>query len=329
MAASIKDVAQVAGVSVATVSHVINGTKNVSDSTKALVENAVKELDYQPNSVARSLRVSQTNIIGLIIPDISNYFFTSVAKSIEQELSINGYNLLLCNSQENFDIEMKKIAALKAQMISGVIIAPTNRSFDYRNVLPDSKYPIVFIDRKTDILQADTVIVDNYEATFEAISVLIKRNHKRIGFIKGLDGISTTYDRLNGYYMALKTNRVEIDQALVKDGDSTYESGYRIMVEYLDNSDITAVFVSNNLMAVGALHCLRDRNIEVPKQMAIISFDDYSWSVITSPPLSAIKQPTKEIGRVAAKMVIDRINDDTKPYEEKRLKAELIIRASC
>lgn len=329
MSVSIKDVAQAAGVSVATVSHVLNGTKYVTEATRTLVENAIKKLDYQPNYVARSLRVSQTNIVGLIVPDVSNYFFTSIAKSIEQELSNNGYNLLLCNSQENFEIELKKINALKAQMISGVIIAPANRAFDYRNVLPDSRYPIVFIDRKTDILQADTVIVNNYEATFEAISLLIQRGHERIGFIKGLDGISTTYDRLNGYYMALKSHRIDIDPSLVKDGDSTYESGYKIMEEYLDTTDISAVFVANNLMAVGAMHCLKDRNIEVPKQMAIISFDDYSWSVITSPAMSAIRQPTKEMGRIAAQMLVERIKNDTRAYEEKRLNAELVLRESC
>lgn len=329
MSASIKDVAVKAGVSVATVSHVINNTRFVSDSTKEKIMAAMEELKYVPNSMARSLRTNKTKTVALLIPDISNFFFTEVAEAIEGVLSEKGYSLFLCNTGESLTIEKKQIIQMSAQLVSGIIIAPTSGDFDYRSMFADSNYPMVFIDRKTDKTQADVVMVDGKSATYKAVSELINRGHKRIGYIAGRDGLSTTVERLSGYKQAIEDNGLEIDENLIKRGNSKYESGYSLTEELLTKTDATAVFVSNNLMSVGAIKCLSNKNIPIPERMAIVGFDDYNWATITNPPLSTIKQPVSTLGAMAAELVLKRIENPEGAYTEYSLPAEFIVRKSC
>lgn len=329
MSASIKDVAERAGVSVATVSHVINNTRFVSEETRAKVELAMEELRYVPNSIARSLRTNKSKTVGLLVPDISNFFFTAIAESIEKVLRENGYNLVLCNTDEDLAIERQNIALLNAQLVSGMIIAPTTHDFNYRTLFKDEKFPLVFIDRETQRLQCDTVVVDGMSATKEAITILIGKGHKRIGYIKGLTGLSTSADRYQGYVAALREHGIEVDESLVFTGDSRRESGYRLCLEVLKHKDVTAMYVSNNLMAVGALQCLADQGVKIPDEMAIIGFDDYNWATITNPPLSTIKQPTGELGAEAARLIVDRIENPDAPYRKYAFPAEFIQRKSC
>lgn len=327
--ASIKDVAIKSGVSVATVSHVINNTRYVADSTKDKVIAAMKELNYTPNSVARSLRTNKTKTVALLIPDISNFFFTEAAEAIEGVLSKNGYNLFLCNTGENINSEKNQIMLMCAQLVSGIIIAPTSRECNYRNMFKDVNFPMVFIDRKTECLQADTVLVDDRAAVYEAVSKLIDKGHKKIGYIVGRVGLSTSEERLYGYREAMRDRGLKIDESLIKQGDSKRDSGYSLTEELIMNTDTTAVFVSNNLMAVGAMQCLADKRISIPDEIAIIGFDDYNWATITKPPLSTIKQPVAELGAMAAELVLKRIREPDGVYKEYRLPAEFIIRESC
>lgn len=328
MAASIKDVAAKSGVSAATVSHVINNTRFVADSTKEKIMSAMEELKYVPNSMARSLRTNKTRTVALLIPDISNFFFTELAEAIESVLSKNGYSLFLCNTGEDIFVEKKQIMLMSSQLVSGIIIAPTNRDFDYRSLFTDENYPIVFIDRKTNELQGDAIIVDGKRATYKAVSCLIDKGHKRIGYIAGRSSLSTTDERLAGYLEAIEGKGIAIDESLIKRGDSKYESGYKLTEELLE-TNTTAIFVSNNLMAVGAMKCLSNKNISIPERMAIIGFDDYNWSTITNPPLSTIKQPVTKLGTTAAELILKRIENPIGPFIEISLPAEYIIRKSC
>ncbi len=326
--ASIKDVAIKSGVSVATVSHVINNTRFVADSTREKILAAMEELKYVPNSMARSLRTNKTKTVALLIPDISNFFFTEVAEAIESVLSEKGYSLFLCNTGENISLEKKQMMLMSSQLVSGIIIAPTSRDFDYRSMYADVNYPMVFIDRKTNKLQADVVAVDGRTATYNAVSNLISKGHKRIGYVAGRDGLSTTDERLLGYLEAIEQNGIPIDEKLIKRGDSKNGSGYQLTEELL-KTDATAIFVSNNLMAVGAIKCLSNEKISIPERMAIIGFDDYNWSTITNPPLSTIKQPVAKLGAMAAELVLKRIENPEGPYIEYNLPAEFILRKSC
>ncbi|RNA67715.1 LacI family DNA-binding transcriptional regulator [Alteribacter keqinensis] len=330
--ASMKDVAIKANVSTATVSHVINETRYVAEETKKKVYAAMRELDYQPNSVARSLRSRKTNIIGLLVPlvasDTSNFFFMSIANGIEQVLKENGYNLILSNSGEDLEVEQNQIKVFNTQFIDGLIVAPVDsKEHDYRENLHGT-YPTVFIDREPKDRVGDTVLIDSGAGTYDGIRLLIKKGHHRIGYITGPLGITTSDERLAAYRRAFTDNGLALDEALIKEGKATFETGEEL-TEELVKEGVTAIFVANNVMTMGAVRYLQDHKVRIPDDVAIIGFDDYDWLRITSPPLSVVKQPSYELGRAAVEFLIDRLNGNEEPYRLHRLPSELVIRGSC
>lgn len=329
MSVRLKDVASKAGVSVATVSHVVNNTKPVSEKTKARIEAAIKELSYTPNFLAKSLKENRSKVIGLIIPDISNYYFTEIASIIEQRLNDAGYNMILCNSNENLELEIQHIQQLKAYMVSGMIIAPTTMDFDYRKLVTSQDYPIVFIDRKLSTLQGDSIIADGACAVEEAVSYLIKKGHKRIGFIGANRGLSTTANRFLGYQNALKKNGIPLDSSLCVFGEPKINPAMSLCSQLFSQTNISALLVSSSLMSIGAVQFFTKNNIKIPEQIALIGYDDYIWSTITAPPLSTIKQPTSEIGYKAAETMLNRLENGNIPITEILLNSEFIIRESC
>ena len=275
MSVRLKDVASKAGVSVATVSHVVNNTKPVSEKTKARIEAAIKELSYTPNFLAKSLKENRSKVIGLIIPDISNYYFTEIASIIEQRLNDAGYNMILCNSNENLELEIQHIQQLKAYMVSGMIIAPTTMDFDYRKLVASQDYPIVFIDRKLSTLQGDSIIADGACAVEEAVSYLIKKGHKRIGFIGANRGLSTTANRFLGYQNALKKNGIPLDSSLCVFGEPKINPAMSLCSQLFSQTNISALLVSSSLMSIGAVQFFTKNNIKIPEQIALIGYDDY------------------------------------------------------
>ena len=329
MSVRLKDVASKAGVSVATVSHVVNNTKPVSEKTKARIEAAIKELSYTPNFLAKSLKENRSKVIGLIIPDISNYYFTEIASIIEQRLNDAGYNMILCNSNENLELEIQHIQQLKAYMVSGMIIAPTTMDFDYRKLVASQDYPIVFIDRKLSTLQGDSIIADGACAVEEAVSYLIKKGHKRIGFIGANRGLSTTANRFLGYQNAQKKNGIPLDSSLCVFGEPKINPAMSLCSQLFSQTNISALLVSSSLMSIGAVQFFTKNNIKIPEQIALIGYDDYIWSTITAPPLSTIKQPTSEIGYKAAETMLNRLENGNTPITEILLNSEFIIRESC
>ena len=329
MSVRLKDVASKAGVSVATVSHVVNNTKPVSEKTKARIEAAIKELSYTPNFLAKSLKENRSKVIGLIIPDISNYYFTEIASIIEQRLNDAGYNMILCNSNENLELEIQHIQQLKAYMVSGMIIAPTTMDFDYRKLVASQDYPIVFIDRKLSTLQGDSIIADGACAVEEAVSYLIKKGHKRIGFIGANRGLSTTANRFLGYQNALKKNGIPLDSSLCVFSEPKINPAMSLCSQLFSQTNISALLVSSSLMSIGAVQFFTKNNIKIPEQIALIGYDDYIWSTITAPPLSTIKQPTSEIGYKAAETMLNRLENGNIPITEILLNSEFIIRESC
>ncbi len=333
MSVSMKQVAQAVGVSTATVSHVINGTRYVAEETKAKVLRAMKELDYRPNNVARSLRSQKSSIIGLIVPlsasDTANFFFMSIAQGIEEVLKEAGYNLILSNSNERLADELEQIKVFNSQFIEGLIIAPTAEDHEEfaRTLGP---YPVVFVDRKPRGFSGDCVLADGYGGTYEAIEMMIKKKHTRIGFISGPLGYTTSDERLAGYKKALEDNGIPVDESLIKEGSPSFESGYTFARELVKEQRVSALFVANNIMTIGAMGFLQDAQIKIPSELAVIGFDDYEWTRITNPPLTVIKQPAYELGRKAAEILLSRINSKKKtPFQEYRLPTELVMRASC
>jgi len=330
MKVSMKDVAKKAGVSTATVSHVINKTRFVRAETRKKALKAMKELNYYPNFAARSLRIRKSNTIGLLVPDISNLFFTSIAEGIESTLKRHGYHLILSNSNENLENEIEQIKIYNTQLIDGLIMAPVSGDHAFLNELFNGHYPVVFIDRKPKGFQGDCILVNNIKVTYDAISILIEKGHTKIGIITGLPGVTTTEERLIGYKKALTDYGLKINKNLIKVGDSRFESGYKLTKELLEHTDITALFVGNDLMTVGAMHFLKEKQVKIPSDLAIIGFDDCIWTSITDPPLTVIKQPSQKIGEKATELLIKRIKkEEIDEYKEYRLPTKLVIRNSC
>ena len=327
--AGIKDVALAAGVSIATVSHVLNSTRYVSDETRKKVEKAMKDLSYSPNYLAKSLKENRSNVVGLVVPDISNFFFTEIAGAIETTLRKYGYNLILCNTDENFQQEKEHISHLQSYMVSGMIIAPTTREYNYRKLFNSYNYPVAFIDRRLNTPQGDSVYVDTKSVSKKAVEYLIGKGHRRIAFIGASRSISTTEDRFEGYSEALKEHDIPLDMNHVGFGGAKDDSGYEVCGRILEENDVTALFVSTSMMTIGAMRYLVEKGISIPDQIALIGFDDYMWTGITNPPLSTIKQPTVELGETAADILIKRIADRNADIRNVVLDAELIIRQSC
>lgn len=336
MAVKIKEVAKTAGVSTATVSHVINQTRYVSDETKLKVLEAMKALNYYPNQVARSLRSNKTNMVALIYPvgfaDTSTFFFASVTQGVQNKLKEHGYHLINCHINENINDEMEQVRVLNSLLIDGIIIAPTLDDHSYLNEAASGKYPIVFIDRKPIGYNADTILVDNYSITYEAVNYLINKGHRKIGFINGHLGITTSDERLLGYKNALINKNIEIDESIIKIaeiGRTTFEDGYMLARELLKVKGLTALFVANNVMSMGAMAYIQESKIKVPGELSIIGFDDYDWTKISTPPLTVIMQPAYEMGEKAAEVLLDRIKNPTSEIREYRLPAKLIMRGTC
>ncbi|WP_139905565.1 LacI family DNA-binding transcriptional regulator [Clostridium thermarum] len=332
MTASMKDVAERAEVSTATVSHVINNTRYVSEEIRQRVLQAMKELNYRPNSIARSLRSQKSNTIALIVPilveDTSSFFFMSVAQGIENTLKKHGYNLILSNSNENLETEKEQIRTLNSQLIDGLIIAPTAEEHSYLNEVLNGAYPVVFIDRRPRGIEGDCVLSDGYRGTYDAITKLIDKGHKKIGFITGPLGITTSDERFEGYKRAIIDNGLQMEFSLIKETEATYKNGYELAKKLVTEEKVTAIFAANNVMTIGTLKLLQDMDIKIPEQVSVIGFDDYDWTRITTPPLSVVKQFPFDLGTKAAEVLLSRISNRDNQYKEYRLPTELVLRKS-
>ncbi len=322
--ASIKDVAKLAGVSSATVSHVLNKTRYVSPEVTRLVEDALTATNYKTSSIAKALRKNKTNTIGVMIPDISNPFFATIIKNIESTLNAHGYNIILSHSSDEPAKEKNLLEMLMTWSIDGLIIAPASTSYDYTQI----KCPTIIVDRKPENQKYCGVFTDNREILRLAVQRLIDKNHRKIGFISGYPRFSTTLDRLEGYLDALKNNSIAVNREYILQGDTNPESGYALIRLLLEQTDVTAVMIANNRMAIGAMRYLLEHRIPVPQRLAVIAYADYEWSTITNPPLSCIAQPMAEIGTTAAQMLLDKVENRNLLPDQIIVQCELHERSS-
>jgi DNA-binding LacI/PurR family transcriptional regulator len=309
---------------------VLAGLEGVRPDLQERVHAAVRELGYYPNRVARNLRVRTTRLIGLVISDIQNPFFTSVVRGIEDVLQLAGYTLLLGNTDENLEREQLYLTTLRAEGVAGIILAPTGKRADnYGHLLP-SQLPVVTIDRTPAGLSADSVIVNNSAGSCVAVTHLIGHGHRRIGCISGPANLSTAEERRDGYEQALRENGLPLDPALIHHADFRQSGGYAAMQALLELDERpSAVFVANNLMTLGALQALHERDLQIPSDVAIVGFDDMSWATSLQPPLTAVAQPTYKLGTTAAHLLLARLNEPHRPVQHIVLDTELRVRASC
>ena len=329
---NLTDVARAAGVSIATVSRVISHPEKVTSRTQLEVCKAMKELDYQPNRVARRLRQrgGKRHLLGLIIPDIQNPFFAEIARGVEDVAYANQFAVILCNSDEDLKKESFYLDVMRAESVDGVILPPINDRDPAVTKMAESGMPIVTVDRSLSDSTIDKVEVDNRQGTFDAVAHLIKIGHRRIGLITGRSNVSTARDRKLGYEQALAANEIPVDPDYIRTGDYKQASGVALADELLTLPvPPTALFVANNLMAVGAIEAIHKRGLKIPSDVAIIGFDDLPWADVFDPPLSVVKQPAYEVGRAAAELLLKRLGNPKLPPARLRLRPRLILRKSC
>jgi len=327
---TIKDVAIHASVSVATVSAVINKNKYVSPELAQRVHESITALSFKRNSFARGLKTRVSYSIGLIVPDITNPFFTNIARGVEDVASAHNYSLILGNTDEDPAKEKKYLQLLESKQADGLIIAVTARSHEYLQALPIQHLALVSIDRSLFDLGIDTVMVDNRAGARKAIEHLIALGHRRIGLVTGIRGIAPTEERLLGYTEALEKHGIAVDPALIAVAYARVDGGERGAMQLLALEDRpTALFMMDGTMAIGALQSIVKLGLRCPEDIALASFDDFTWAAVMRPHLTVIDQPTYEIGQQSAQLLFERLQNQKKAPREIRLQTRLIVRESC
>ena len=304
---TMRDVARLAGVSVGSVSAVINEKESASAKLKERVKAAMEALDYQPDHVARSLKVRRTHTVGMVVPDISNPFFTELMLGAEAAARARRYSMILCNSSEDPALEKQCLNALFSRRVDGVILAPAD-VHAAQDRLTARRFPIVFVDRIPPQFKGLAVIANNLEAAYVGARHLIDLGHHRIAIITGRLDLSTGIDRLEGFRKAMQEAHLPIREEYVRPGDFQLESGYRRGLELLSLEEPpTAVFCCNNKLTLGLMRALSERGVPCPEQVSVLGFDDFDWAASFRPRLTTIAQPTSEMGRRAMELLLRKI----------------------
>jgi len=328
---TIREVAKKAGVSSSTASRALGNYGYVSDNTRQVVTRVAKELDYQPDMLAKGFRLTRMPYIGVIISDITNAFFTKVLRGIDDVAEPSGYNVILCNTDEDPEKEKRYLQLLYNRKTAGLIICDSGKNESNLRKLIKKKFPIVLLDRKKRRVQTTQVVVDNKGGAYAAVSHLIRMGHRRIGMIKGLDGISPNEERFQGYKNALLENNIPFEAKLVKSGEFRLEKTMEATKELITMPNRpTALFIANGVMTMAAFLVIREANLRVPDDIAIVGFDDPAWAVLLEPPLTAVSQPDYAMGVIACQSLLQKIKRPEMPkYEAIVLQPVLNIRGSC
>ncbi len=330
---TLQDVARAAGVSSATVSRVLNDSGKVSPTTRQRVEAAIRRLGFRPSRVARRLRIrsGRSNILGLMIPDIQNPFFSDVARGVEDYAFAHEYAVILCSSDEQAIKQNFYLHTMRSEAVDGIILPPIpGEESVVEHLALQEGLPVVCLDRRLSTPHLDTVVVDNRQGAYEAVSRLIALGHRRIGIITGLPGLSTSNERLEGYLKALTENDIPVEDKLIREGNSKYDGGLLQAAALLEMPrPPTALFPCNNMMTLGALEAIHRAGVRVPEALSIIGFDDIPWAPSLNPPLTTVRQPGYELGRCAAEMLLQRIAEPKRSPTQIMLQPELIVRKSC
>ncbi len=329
--ATLRDVARRAGVSTATVSYVLNGTRPVSPEVEARVWEAVAALQYRPNRVARGLRRKRTHVLGLIVPDSANPFFAEIARGLEDLSFAHDYSLILCNSDGDPVKEQRYLGVLIEQQVDGIALVSAGATPAHLTILQQRGIPFVVVDRELSGLAADCVLADNFQGGYLATRHLLERGHRRIACITGPSDLTPSADRVRGYRQAMAEVGIEPLEDWVCRGDFRAESGYhaaRFFLQLSPSIRPTAIFACNDLMAIGAMRAIGEAGLSIPQDIALVGFDDIVLAAYVIPPLTTVAQPTYEMGRVAGELLLRRIQDRARPPTRHLLPVRLIVRRS-
>ncbi len=313
---TLKTIAELVGCSESTVSRVLNGkaaTYRISDRTAHEIQRIAKEKNFSPNNIARSLRTQRTLTLGLVIPDISNPFFSSIARHIEREARKLGYSIMLVDTEEETELEEHSVTLLHQRNIDGLIISPVGQSVAHLEALFEQHIPIVIIDRFFPNSKIPYVASDNYAGAKEAVSFLISHGHRRIACIQGLPYTSPNNDRIRGFLDAFQEHNLKADMDLIVGDSFGEENGYLEMKLLLKRTEPpTAVFALSNLISLGVLRAVREEGLHIPSDLSLIAFDEQPYLNYLSPPLATVAQQNAEIGRLAIKMLFQQIQSRSK-----------------
>ena len=327
---NIYDVAKRARVSVATVSAVLNDSAFVSAGLKTRVLSAVDALGYHPNLLARSMAKQRTQTRGMIVPDIANPFFPEVVRGAEDTAHAGGYTLIIASSDNDVRREEVYLRLFVAKRVDGIILtkAPGRLPQELQQSLARAGVPVVLLARTVPGFATDVVELDDKGAAYEGVTHLLRLGYRRVGFIGGLRGASTSRKRLDGYKAALRDWKLKVDRALVVEGDFRVESGYQAGLALL-KARPDAVFIANYLMTVGFMEALRQYRLRCPEDVALVTCDDYPWMDSFSPRLTTIDLPKRELGAAAAQLLVERIAKKGGRPRAIKLKNAMRVRESC
>ena len=324
------DVAKLAGVSKATVSHVINGTRFVESSTRGRVLSAIEKLDYHPNAVARSLTTQRTGIIGMIISDASNQFFSQMLRGVESTLRSRSYGLIVCNTEEVLEWEDHYLNLLLGQRVDGIIAAATSQRWSALTQAEQEHTPIVLVDRVYEQSEWPYVGVNNGQGAYLGTSHLIGCGYRRIGIVAGLQRLSTMSERCAGFRRALQEHNIPLPTAWDLPCELSIEGGHQATRQLLSLDDRPdALFINNNLLCLGALLAIKDLGLRCPEDVGLVGFDDHPWAAVSDPPLTVVAQPSRELGEAAAEMLCALLDNQEYVAESVILDCELVLRQSC
>ena len=335
MAVTNRDVAAAAGVSTATVSHVFNGTRFVAEATKRRVMEVAEQLQYVPNVSASSLRSNKSKRIGLLVPSISSYFSVDILDAVEQIMKENGYQVVLGCSHDDLQREKQQIDSFNFQQVDGMLMFPAPGDHSYLDQMP-RKYPIVFIDRDAEACDRDLIVGDNEQATYQLVCQMIREGHRKIGIISSKEKLSSLKERVIGYRRALEENGIAFEPQFVREEEGTKEGAYRATEQLIEDGRVTVILPLSPALTIGCMRCLVKHQINIPKEIALVGYGDSEWAEVTNPPLTTMWHPLFEMGQLAARKLLQRMEESEKPeqrgtiapYETVRLPIRLIRRKS-
>jgi len=327
---TIRDVAKRAGVAPITVSRVINGSRNVSEATRARVQEAIDELGYVPNRLARSLRLKRTHTLALVVTDITNPFWTTVVRGAEDAAQDAGFNVILCNTDESEAKQERYLDVMLQKQVDGILLVPARTRHELLEWIRKQRTPVVVLDRRFYSGEVDVVRGDSEGGAYELIRHLLSLGHRRIAVLSGPRDVSTSADRVAGCRRAFKEAGLEVPPEWVRYGAFSQESGYEMAHRVLAASPRpTAVFAANNFIAVGALRAIRDAGLSVPEDVSVVGFDDRASDLVIEPFLTVADQPAYEMGRRAARLLLDRLSGAAADgCQEIVLSTKIIVRKS-
>lgn len=331
MKVTIKDIAKMAGVSTATVSKVVNNKdQNISLATRQRVLNMIKDYNYVPNRIASSMITKKTDSIGLVIPDIANPFFPEIARGVEDIANKHGYNVMLCNTDNNVNKEERYIAMLQEKMVDGIILTSSSRRDGVPLDLSKINIPVITVDRHIEGLKTrGKIVVDNFSGAYEAVKYMLNKGYRRILHLAGPSQSRPSKERYEGYKKAISDFGKDIDEQLYINGFFTSEWGYTGVKKAFDKKiEFDGLFCGNDLIALGAMKALREAGLKIPFDVGIVGFDNIYMTTMIEPQLTTVHQPNYQMGFKATQMLINLIENKIVKKNEEVLKTKLIIRES-